>query len=112
MNRLNVYAGPDKGQAYYLHENCPLLFGRSRHADYQLKDLATSRVHCEVELKAGRVTITDLDSNSGTFVNGQKTSEMTLKEGDVVRIGDTHTSSFFQTAKSTLAIDESSVRLG
>ena len=89
MNKLNVFAGLDKGHAYHLHDGCPLLFGRSRHADCQLKDLATSRVHFEVELKNGRVNITDLDSNSGTFVNGQKISETVLKEGDVVRIGDT-----------------------
>ena len=89
MNRLNVFTGPDKGQAFYLHDGCPLLFGRSRHADYQLKDLATSRVHCEVELKGGRISITDLDSNSGTYVNGLKVGECVLKEGDVVKIGDT-----------------------
>jgi serine/threonine protein kinase len=87
--KLNIIAGPDKGQTYHLHEGAPLLFGRSRHADGQLKDLSISRVHCEVELKDGRVTITDLDSNSGTFVNGQKISDALLKQGDVVRIGDT-----------------------
>jgi serine/threonine protein kinase len=89
MTKLNIIAGPDKGQIYHLHEGCPLLFGRSRHADCQLKDLSISRVHCEVELKQGRVSATDLDSNSGTFVNGQKIGEVVLKEGDVVGIGDT-----------------------
>jgi serine/threonine protein kinase len=89
MITLTVFAGPDKGLIYHLHESCPLLFGRSRHADCQLKDLSISRVHCEVELKNGRVGITDLDSNSGVFVNGQKTAEAMLKVGDVVRIGDT-----------------------
>ena len=61
----------------------------SRHADCQLKDLAISRVHCEVELKGGRVLATDLESNSGTFVNGQKIADVFLKEGDVIRLGDT-----------------------
>lgn len=89
MIKLTAIAGPDKGQIYQLIEGCPLLFGRSRHADYQLKDLATSRVHCEIELKTGRVSVTDLDSSSGTFVNGEKVDEVMLKEGDVVRIGDT-----------------------
>src|SRR5688572_3924610 len=89
MTKLSIIAGADKGQIYHLHEGCPLLFGRSRHADCQLKDLAISRVHCEIELKRGRVYATDLDSNSGTFVNGQKIADVNLKPGDVVRIGDT-----------------------
>lgn len=89
MIKLIVTAGPDKGQINHVQERFPLLFGRSRHADCQLKDLSTSRVHCEIELKRGRVSVTDLDSNSGTFVNGKKVAEAYLKEGDVVRIGDT-----------------------
>lgn len=89
MNKLTVFAGPDKGHSYRPDEAFSLLFGRSRHADCQLKDLSVSRVHCEVELKGGRVIITDLDSNSGTFVNGKKISDAVLKEGDVVKIGDT-----------------------
>lgn len=89
MIKLIVTAGPDKGQINHVQEGCPLLFGRSRHADCQLKDLSTSRVHCEIELKRSRVSVTDLDSNSGTFVNGKKVAEAYLKEGDVVRIGDT-----------------------
>jgi len=36
MIKLNTIAGLDKGQIYHLHEGCPLLFGRSRHADCQL----------------------------------------------------------------------------
>jgi serine/threonine protein kinase len=89
MLKLSVFAGPDKGLSYRPDEAFTLLFGRSRHADCQLKDLSVSRVHCEVELKGERVTITDLDSNSGTFVNGQRIAEAVLKVGDVVRIGDT-----------------------
>jgi len=89
MIKLNLIAGPDKGQIIHLHEGFPLLFGRSRHADCQLKDLSISRVHCEVELKRGRVSVTDLDSNSGTFVNDKKVAEAYLKEKDVIRIGDT-----------------------
>lgn len=89
MIKLTVIAGPDKGQIIHLHDGFPLLFGRSRHADCQLKDLSISRVHCEIELKRGRVSVTDLDSNSGTFVNGKKVSETYLREKDVVRIGDT-----------------------
>lgn len=90
MPKFKVISGPDKGLVYHVHESCPLLLGRSRNADPQLKDLAVSRVHCEVEYRKKRVAVTDLDSNSGTFVNNQRVSEAFLKAGDVIRIGDTH----------------------
>jgi serine/threonine protein kinase len=46
-------------------------------------------VHCEVELRGKRILITDLESGSGTFVNGKRVTEAELHKGDVVRIGDT-----------------------
>ena len=49
-----------------------------------------SRADCEVELEAGQVMVTDLDSNGGTFVNGKRVSEHPAhRTGDVVQIGDT-----------------------
>jgi pSer/pThr/pTyr-binding forkhead associated (FHA) protein len=37
----------------------------------------------------GRFSITDLGSNNGTFVNGNRVTEAQLREGDIVRIGET-----------------------
>jgi serine/threonine protein kinase len=86
---LRVIAGPDKGQFYRLFEGHPLLLGRSRHAFSPLKDLQVSRIHCEVELEDGQVHITDMDSGSGTFLNGTRIHDEYLKDGDVVQIGQT-----------------------
>src|SRR5438128_1651070 len=86
---LFVVSGPDQGKRFHLSDEFSTMLGRSRHANTQLNDLSVSRVHCEVEIRNRRVLLTDLDSASGTFVNNQKVSECELRDGDVIRIGNT-----------------------
>jgi len=86
---LVVIAGPDKGKIFPLAETFNVLLGRSKHTICRLADLSVSRVHCEVELRGKRILLTDLESGSGTFVNGKRVTEMELRKGDVIRVGDT-----------------------
>jgi hypothetical protein len=46
-----------------------------------------SRKHARIELKDGAITIEDLGSTNGTFVNGERIVKAPLKEGDRVLIG-------------------------
>lgn len=47
-----------------------------------------SRQHAEIVNTAGVVTLTDLGSTNGTYVNGRKVeSEVSLKQGDLVQFG-------------------------
>src|SRR5207248_2474427 len=48
-----------------------------------------SRVHAQVEVDDDRVVISDLDSDTGTFVNGQRVTSHELRHGDIVQVGDT-----------------------
>jgi serine/threonine protein kinase len=86
---LYVMAGPNQGQRYLVSDTFTTLLGRSRHANTQLADTSVSRVHCEIEIRNQRVYLTDLDSASGTFVNNQRVGDCVLKDGDIVRIGNT-----------------------
>lgn len=86
---LRVIAGPDRDKVFQISDAFTTQFGRSRHANTQLTDLSVSRVHCEVEIRGKTIYLIDLDSSSGTFVNGKKVSEARLKDGDVVQLGDT-----------------------
>jgi hypothetical protein len=61
--------------------------GRHPNNDLVLGDLSISRYHCQIRLRQGRYTIYDNQSRSGTFVNGQRIVEHTLRVGDVIRIG-------------------------
>jgi pSer/pThr/pTyr-binding forkhead associated (FHA) protein len=46
-----------------------------------------SRRHAQLRLRFGRYTLYDLDSQSGTLVNGQPVQEWVLQPGDVMSLG-------------------------
>lgn len=52
-------------------------------------DSATSRRHAAFSPATGGVQVNDLGSTNGTFVNGQRVQNATLRPGDEVRIGGT-----------------------
>ncbi len=64
-----------------------LRIGRALDSDIVVSDPGASRHHAELRNVAGAYRIVDLGSNNGTFVNGQRTADAPLSEGDVVGIG-------------------------
>jgi pSer/pThr/pTyr-binding forkhead associated (FHA) protein len=65
-----------------------MIVGRSDDCDIAIDNLAVSRHHAILEKKEGTFTISDLDSNNGTFVNGQLINGATmLNFGDEIGIG-------------------------
>ena len=61
-----------------------------RHDDclIRIKSSQVSRRHCEVFEVGDKLTIRDLGSSNGTFVNGKKLSgQSTLKHGDELTVG-------------------------
>ena len=87
--QLVVTAGPDQGRVFPLPAADTLLLGRSRATETRLTDPHVSRVHCHVQVEAGRVRVTDFDSAGGTKVNGQRVSRQQLKPGDLIQVGET-----------------------
>ena len=67
-----------------------------------LLDRKISRQHAAFSAGGGGVTLHDLESSNGTFVNGLAIREQAIAVGDIVRIGDT----FFSIAPET---DDASV---
>ena len=64
------------------------LIGRGQDVAIRLYGPATSRHHARVVVSGMRVTVEDLHSRNGTFVNGTAvTSPRPLQSGDEVRIG-------------------------
>ncbi|HUT99889.1 MAG TPA: AgmX/PglI C-terminal domain-containing protein [Myxococcota bacterium] len=64
--------------------------GRLSSAHLRLEDEKVSRIHAVVEVTAGgEVSIIDMGSSEGTFVNGEKVNKAMLKPGDEIRLGDT-----------------------
>ena len=60
-----------------------------RHVDWCLQVPVgdVSRGHCQLIKEADKLLIRDLDSANGTFVNGKQITEITLKAGDQVSVG-------------------------
>jgi serine/threonine protein kinase len=88
---LFVTAGADKDRSFPLAETDTLTIGSShKNAEICLHDMKVARTHCELQVDGKNVTLTDLDSESGTFVNGTRiTAQQQLRPGDVIGIGGT-----------------------
>jgi len=46
--------------------------GRSQSANVSVKDASVSRNHALMQAKSGRLTVKDLNSSNGTFLNGMR----------------------------------------
>jgi uncharacterized RDD family membrane protein YckC len=65
-----------------------VIVGRSRGNEVQVRDGTVSRNHAILHVEAGRLTVRDLGSSNGTFVNDQRVdNETPVGDGDVVRFG-------------------------
>jgi hypothetical protein len=62
--------------------------GKVPSAHLRIDDESVSRMHAIVEASGAGVTITDLGSTRGTFVNGQRVHKAALRTGDSILIGD------------------------
>ena len=64
-----------------------LVVGRDPSCDISDDHSLLSRRHAEFVTTAGAVTVRDLGSRNGVFVNGNRAAERTLDPGDIVQIG-------------------------
>lgn len=86
---LIVEDGGVEGQRVPLTERVTV--GRHASSNLVLPDLEVSRGHAVIERDAqGQVTITDLGSANGTYVNGQRVTRHILRPGDRLTLGQTH----------------------
>lgn len=66
-----------------------LTIGRTAHNDIQLKAQFISRRHAVIVTENCETRIVDWGSKNGVYINEQRVTERTLKNGDVVTIGTT-----------------------
>lgn len=70
-------------------ESLPSVIGRGEEADLQIRDHWSSRCHCRLFERDGRLMVADLQSCNGTRVNGERIEEVELHSGDRLTIGIT-----------------------
>ena len=63
-----------------------MVLGRSNECDITLSVSHLSRKHAELSVVGNKLLVKDLDSANGTFVNGKRVTEETLKKGDELRL--------------------------
>ncbi|MFQ5949934.1 MAG: FHA domain-containing protein [Nitrospiria bacterium] len=85
---LVVISGKELGKKIPLNRQ-KMLVGREPTAHIPLDEETVSRRHAEFHTKKGRTIVKDLQSKNGLYVNDTKVIGSTLKNGDLIRIGDT-----------------------
>ncbi|MBI4582607.1 MAG: FHA domain-containing protein [Planctomycetes bacterium] len=88
MAILRIQTGPKKGALIHIQEPS-LTLGRGEKIGLQVPDQGASRRHAEIFRIGELHFIRDLASRNGTFVNDRKITEVVLREGDQIRVGDT-----------------------
>ncbi len=74
-------------KAYALGEKEEVLIGRDEGCDIQISSRAISREHCVIERSDTGLVLKDLESSSGTFVDGARISSVELRSGMEARVG-------------------------
>src|SRR5262245_41337162 len=84
---LRFISGKYQGGEYPLGTQAEIVIGRASELDMVLVEDMVSRRHARIACTDTQILLEDLGSTNGTFVNGEKISRTTLKEGDRVLIG-------------------------
>jgi len=87
MWTLKFISGKYQGGEFPLRPNREIIIGRSSDLDMVLVEDMVSRKHAKISTDEHTVSIQDLGSTNGTFVNGEKVRAIRLKEGDRILVG-------------------------
>jgi hypothetical protein len=84
---LRFIAGKYEGGEFPLEDDKDVVVGRSSELDMVLVEEMVSRRHAKITVRKGKITIEDLSSTNGTFVNGERIQNADLHEGDRILVG-------------------------
>jgi hypothetical protein len=85
---LVFVSGPHAGQAIALLPTT-LTIGREHDNNVEIKDPEVARYHARILRERDAFVVEDLNSSTGTWVNGERKSRAALSHGDVIRVGHT-----------------------
>ncbi|MCK5552089.1 MAG: FHA domain-containing protein, partial [Deltaproteobacteria bacterium] len=88
MSNLILKNIKGEGKTHPIHR-IPFKIGRDRKNDVVLESKIVSREHAQIVNMKGGLTIVDLGSHNGTFVNGTQIRKTVLRDGDEILIGET-----------------------
>ena len=85
MFQLTCQNGPAKGRTITV--NGPTTVGREATCGIMLDDPKVSRIHGTFVIRDGALHFNDNKSTNGTFLNGERVTEVVINHGDVLKIG-------------------------
>ncbi len=91
MSLLIVERGPNAGTRIPLTV-FPVTIGRDPQNDIVINDEECSRFHLRLKQRGNLMIIEDLESRNGTYINGDRTLNAVIKNGDRILIGNTELS--------------------
>src|SRR5947209_19940400 len=86
MPRLVLHPGTPQAQEIPLKPGANYL-GRGFANDFQINDGSVSGSHCQILVNGNVVTVKDLGSTNGTFINRTAVQEASLLPGQMLRLG-------------------------
>src|SRR3989338_146412 len=80
-------SGPLLGKVHLMKTDSTIVMGRAPDVDVPINDLGISRHHVSlITTNNNTVTLRDLGSTNGTFINGKRITEQELVDGDKIQI--------------------------
>lgn len=86
--RLIPLMGGGLSRTFVVRETETIL-GRQMGAGLRVWDGKVSRQHCKILLTEQTAILVDMASSNGTFVNDEQIERAELRDGDLIRLGDT-----------------------
>jgi hypothetical protein len=85
--RLKITKGNPAGKTVDIGET-PVTVGRASDNTVSLDDPAISGRHFSVRGEGRRITLQDLGSTNGTYLNGKRITQAAMQAGDVIAVGE------------------------
>ena len=102
--RLIAVSGPLSDQTIYLDE--PLIsIGRLSSNDICLDDAYVSRRHCVIRNEGAEYLVEDLGSANGTYLNGERVTAGSLKDGCLIEIGTSRFLFKYENPEETITLE-------
>lgn len=84
---LVMFTEKGERREFPVKANKKATIGRNTECSLQIPLGVVSRRHCEIRTKTDKVTVRDLGSSNGTYVNDKRIQEFQLHPGDTLKVG-------------------------
>lgn len=85
---LEVLNGVTQGKRIFLTDDTEeMTLGRDPSCDFAINEFVISRNHAKIVKRWGGITLVDLESKNGTYINNRRITEEFLHDGDRLALG-------------------------